>query len=154
MHRRLIVLVSLLVALLGRLPAQTAKPAPWSAKSDRTVGGPEADLVVRTGDINNLGFGWPPGFDPFSGKSTPPHGYPWTPPAGAPAGTDRIMLGSAVTAQDVATRSGDGYAGSTQRPDNMPQPVTLVRILLIHGQGVAAAIGLCNDRPLLPRIHV
>jgi outer membrane protein OmpA-like peptidoglycan-associated protein len=122
----MIVLVSLLVALLGQLVAQTAKPAPWSAKSERTVGGPEADLVVRTGDINNLGFGWPQGFDPFSGKSTEPHSYPWTPPQGAPAGTDRIMLGSAVTAQDVATRSGDGYAGSTQRPDNMPQPVTLV----------------------------
>ena len=125
MHRRLIVLMSILIALLGQLPAQTTKPALWSAKTERTVGGPEADLVVRTGDINNLGFGWPQGFDPFSGRSTPPHSYPWTPPPGAPAGTDRIMLGSAVTPQDVATRSGDGYAGSAERPDSMPQPVTL-----------------------------
>jgi len=81
--------------------------------------------VVRTGDINNLGFGWPQGFDPFSGQSTPSHAYPWTPSAGAPEGTDRIMLGSAVTPQDVASRAGDGYAASTKRPDTMPQAVTL-----------------------------
>ncbi len=102
-----------------------ATPAPWSATAERTVGGPEADLVVRTGDINNLGFGWPQGFDPFSGKSTPSHAYPWTPPKGAPPGTDRIMLGSAVTQQDIGSRPGDGYAASTKRPDTMPQPVTL-----------------------------
>ncbi len=53
-------------------------------ESERTEGGPEADLVVRTGDINNLGFGWPAGFDPFSGESTPPHPFPWTPPPGSP----------------------------------------------------------------------
>jgi hypothetical protein len=76
------ILVPLAVALFGQLVAQTAKPAPWSAMTERTVGGPEADLLVRTGDINNLGFGWPQGFDPFSGKSTPSHAYPWKPPAG------------------------------------------------------------------------
>ncbi len=110
--------------LLGQAAA-SHPPAPWSATVERTVGGPEADLVVRTGDINNLGFGWPQGFDPFSGKSTPSHAYPWTPPKGAPAGTDRIMLGSAVTQQDIGSRPGDGYAGSTKRGDTMPQPVTL-----------------------------
>jgi OOP family OmpA-OmpF porin len=35
------------------------------------------------------------------------------------------MLGSAVTAEDVGKRPGDGYAGSTHRPENLPQPVTL-----------------------------
>src|SRR5947208_9683083 len=90
--------MSILIALLRQLPAQTTKPALWSAKTERTVGGPEADLVVRTGDIDNLGFGWPQGFDPFSGQSTPPHPGP-TPekiPPGAPDGTDRIMIGSAL----------------------------------------------------------
>jgi outer membrane protein OmpA-like peptidoglycan-associated protein len=125
--RTRIILASLALCLAPTLLlAQTGKPASWQATSERTVGGPEADLVVRTGDINNLSFGWPQGFDPFSGKSTPAHGYPWKPPAGAPEGTDRIMLGSAVTPQDVSTRSGDGYAGSTERADTMPRPVTLV----------------------------
>jgi outer membrane protein OmpA-like peptidoglycan-associated protein len=118
--------MSILAACVAPAVAQPGNPASWSQKSERTVGGPEADLVVRTGDINNLGFGWPQGFDPFSGKSTPSHGYPWKAPAGAPEGTDRIMLGSGVTAQDVNSRPGDGYAHGTQRPDNTPQPVTIV----------------------------
>lgn len=119
------IVLALALVLTGRLVAQTSKPAPWSAASERTVGGPEADLVVRTGDINNLGFGWPPGFDPFSGKSTPPHPYPWNAPAGAPVGTDRILLGSGVRTEDVSTRPGDGYAGTTQRANTMPQPITV-----------------------------
>jgi OOP family OmpA-OmpF porin len=81
----------------------------WALKYERTENGPEADLVVRTGDINNLGFGWPQGFDPFSGKSTPPHQWPDANniPAGAPDGTDRIMIGTAVT-----PGIGDGYSGA------------------------------------------
>lgn len=81
----------------------------WGLKYERTEGGREADLVVRTGDINNLGFGWPQGFDPFSGQSTPPHQWPDINkiPPGAPDGTDRIMIGSAVI-----PGSGDGYSGA------------------------------------------
>src|SRR5512146_3128351 len=81
----------------------------WGLKYERTDNSPEADLVVRTGDINNLGFGWPQGFDPFSGKSTPPHQWPDVNniPEGAPDGTDRIMIGTAVTAS-----GGDGYSGA------------------------------------------
>jgi outer membrane protein OmpA-like peptidoglycan-associated protein len=104
----------------------------WPLEYERTVGGPDADLVVRTGDINNLGFGWPQGFDPFSGKSTPPHPWPSIDqiPAQAPPGTDRIMLGTSVmpvhmvrqqTAGGPAqimldsmthTDGGDGYSAS------------------------------------------
>ena len=79
----------------------------WALKYERTENGPEADLVVRTGDINNLGFGWPDGFDPFSGKSTPPHQWPDLNniPAGAPDGTDRDLIGSGLI-----TGLGDGYS--------------------------------------------
>lgn len=81
----------------------------WKMQYERTEGGAEADLVVRTGDINNLGFGWPQGFDPFSGKSTPPHSYPWKPRPESAAGTDRIMLGSGFEAKDPGY---DGYSRS------------------------------------------
>jgi len=111
-------------SVLSLSAAQTASAGKWDDKTERTVGGPEADLVVRTGDINNLGFGWPAGFDPFTGKSTPSHGFPWTPPANAPAGTDRIMLGSAVTSHDLDLYNGDGYSRG-KRSDNLPQPITL-----------------------------
>jgi len=132
-------------------PAAPAVPAPivpvaatgdqakdWALPYERTEAGPEADLVVRTGDINNLGFGWPPGFDPFSGKSTPVHRYPWKPPAGSPAGTDLIMIGSAVTDADSYAHTHDGYSSGLgcygpvpntpvckERLETMPQPVTL-----------------------------
>jgi OmpA-OmpF porin, OOP family len=65
---------------------------------ERTENGREADLLVRTGDINNLGFGWPKDFDPFSGKSSPPRPWPNPeniPPA-APDATDRILIGTGM----------------------------------------------------------
>jgi len=112
----------------------------WALKYERTVAGPEADLVVRTGDINNLGFGWPTGFDPFSGQSTPPHSFPWKAPVDEPAGTDRIEVGSVLTANDPLSYShgGDGYSGVISncscdpnfppcqgRLDSMPQAIRL-----------------------------
>jgi hypothetical protein len=79
----------------------------WKLQYERTEGGPEADLVVRTGDINNLGFGWPQDFDPFSGKSTPPHSFPWKANPESPSGTDRIMLGTSFGPKDSGY---DGYS--------------------------------------------
>ncbi len=97
----------------------------WDDNDERIEGGPEADLVVRVGKINDLGFGWPEGFNPFTGESTPAHSWPWTPPVDTPAGLKRIMVGSSVTDRDVATRSGDGYSHSTQRGDTQPVPITV-----------------------------
>jgi OmpA-OmpF porin, OOP family len=107
---RALCLFGLLVAAAALpLAAVADQSADWALEHQRTEGGPEADLVVRTGDINNLGFGWPKGFNPFSGESTEPH--PWPDdnhiPAGAPDGTDRVMIGSAVI-----PGLGDGYSGA------------------------------------------
>src|SRR5215472_7289477 len=100
----------------------------WALEHERTENGPEADLVVRTGDINNLGFGWPQGFDPFSGQSTPPHPWPNPDkiPANAPEGTDRIMIGSALDPPaDYPTHAlvlDDGYSGVLQRCEGVKSP--------------------------------
>ena len=98
----------------------------WALKYERTVNGPEADLVVRTGDINNLGFGWPKGFDPFSGNSTPSHPWPWAPRPGAPDGTDRIMIGSSLVPPDDYPQHHlnlhDGYSSALHRCDGLPPP--------------------------------
>ncbi len=84
---------------------------------------PEADLVIRVGDIDNLGFGWPEDFNPFTGKNTDAHDYPWEAESDDPPGTDRIFV---VSGYSLATSTGaDGYTTSTSRPDNEPQPVTL-----------------------------
>ena len=99
----------------------------WALEYERTVGGPEADLVVRTGDINNLGFGWPKGFDPFSGQSTP--GHPWPNidhiPPNAPPGTDRIMLGTGVMPVHMSIQH---VAGQADR--------IAVAVIVKQGQGL------------------
>jgi len=81
--------------------------------------------VVRAGDINNLGFGWPKGFTPFSGKSTPAHEWPCSPRPGAVPGTDRIMLASVITDAELAKGGGDGYSHCSKRNETMPEAVTL-----------------------------
>lgn len=120
-------LFALALSLVFVACAAAQAPPSWSSKTERTVNGPEADLLVRTGDINNLGFGWPDGFDPFSGKSTPSHNYPWDPRPGAPAGTDRILMGSVVNQHDVENHAGDGYSrwAEQNRAASTPVPVTL-----------------------------
>jgi outer membrane protein OmpA-like peptidoglycan-associated protein len=100
-------------------------PASWKLQAERIVGGREADLVVRTGDINNLGYGWPLHFTPFSGESTPAHPWPCQPRPGAAPGTDRIMLGTGVTENDLKTKSGEGYSRCSTRPDNLPQAIPI-----------------------------
>ncbi|HZZ00608.1 MAG TPA: OmpA family protein [Candidatus Baltobacteraceae bacterium] len=102
-------------------------PAGWSNQTERTVNGREAELLVRTGSIDNLGFGWPPHFTPFSGKSTPSHQWVCTSRPGAAPGTDRSELGSGVpvNANGTAKNPLEGYAGCSKRPDNVPQAIPL-----------------------------
>jgi outer membrane protein OmpA-like peptidoglycan-associated protein len=117
---------SLLTALAAQQQRASQGPVPgitdssWLEPRLEVRGGPEADLVVRVGDIDNFGFGWPNRFDPFSGRSTPRHRYPWTPGDNDPPGTDRIMVVSGHR-----TARGDGYTSTTSRPANTPQPLQL-----------------------------
>ncbi len=108
----------------------------WALEYERTVGGPEADLVVRTGDINNLGFGWPQGFDPFSGQSTPSHRWPDINhiPPNAPPGTDRIMIGTSVMPIHL----------SIQHVAGQPDRVVLDSALKpLYGDGYSGSLGDC-----------
>lgn len=115
----------------------------WALAYERTEGGPEADLVVRTGDINNLGFGWPAGFDPFSGQSTPVHPGPniYRIPPNAPPGTDRIMLGS-ISAVHM----------TVQHTAGKPDQIVIDRLLKVAGaDGYSWSLGSCymlSDRVL------
>jgi OmpA-OmpF porin, OOP family len=111
-------------------------PPGWEKQSDRVENGREAELVVRTGSIDNLGFGWPPNFTPFSGKSTPVHPWICSARPGAAPGTDRNMLGTGVTDESRKGKPADGYSGCDTRPDNLPQAVPLEMGTLpstIHG---------------------
>jgi fibro-slime domain-containing protein len=83
----------------------------------------EAECVARTGDIDNLGFGWALDFNPFSGEAAPEHDYPFSPDEDDPSGTDRIQV---ITSYDYeSNRDTDGYTDSTSRPNNRPTPITI-----------------------------
>jgi hypothetical protein len=64
----------------------------WNLQSSVIKDSNEADLIARTGDIDNFNFGWPENYSPFSGKSTPVHSYPWEIDSNDAKGTDRIMV--------------------------------------------------------------
>lgn len=101
----------------------TNLPEDWRQTYRVQRDAPEADLLVQVGDIDNLGFGWRDGFDPFSGQSTPRHAYPWRPGTNDPPGTDRVMVISGMRDYDTARH--DGYSSNTSRPYNTPEPITL-----------------------------
>jgi hypothetical protein len=106
--------LALALALLCGLAA-----AQDSGTSTSVSQGGDADLVVTVGDIDNLGFGWPEGFDVFSGQTTPSHGFPWKPEADDAPGTDVIMVGTG------AKGAADGYSGATAKPDNAPVAINM-----------------------------
>ncbi|MCB0283906.1 MAG: Ig-like domain-containing protein [Calditrichaeota bacterium] len=95
----------------------------WASKDTVMYNTPEAEIMVRSGDIDNLRFGWPTNFDPFSGNNTPSHGYPWTPDTTDPSGTDRIMVPTSYNGSPPHGR--DGYTSGTSRPGNIVSPITL-----------------------------
>lgn len=101
----------------------------WNATTITLYNTSEAAIMHRTGDIDNLGFGWPSGFDPFTGQNTPVHGFPFYPESEDPDGTDRIMVISGYTYQGGTA---DGYTSTTTRPGNMPLPVKLQFDLQSH----------------------
>jgi len=110
------------VLLLAWLVPQAGSD--WPKKTSVVRDAPEAEMIVRTGDIDNLGFGWPEGFDPYTGRSTEPHEFPYKPSSDDPAGTDRIMVPTGYK-YGGPERLTDGYTGSTSRPENDPLPVVL-----------------------------
>ncbi|MBP9097413.1 MAG: OmpA family protein [Ferruginibacter sp.] len=82
----------------------------WKAHSAFLQNTAEADYIIRVGDIDNLGFGWPDGFDPFCGRTTDAHAYPWKAGKEDLPGFDRILLSSKFTAGKNMPCGGDGYS--------------------------------------------
>lgn len=96
----------------------------WSKQHLVLKNTPEADLMIRVGDIDNLGFGFDPEFNPFSGRTTGSHDFPWVVKPEDARGTDRIMVPSGYIYEN-SLFSQDGYTGGTQRPDNNPVKISI-----------------------------
>jgi OmpA-OmpF porin, OOP family len=84
----------------------------WTKQSVYIPNTIEADHIIRIGDVDNLGFGWPEGFDPFCGRMTEAHGYPWEAKFEDMAGFDRILLSSKYNPNDPKGCGEDGYSGA------------------------------------------
>ncbi|KAF0200488.1 MAG: Cna B domain-containing [Bacteroidetes bacterium] len=122
-----------LVAVVVPVKPDTVKPVPevvydkvdnWKKKRVVMKNTPDAELMVRVGDVDNINSGFAQGYNPFSGELTEWNEYPWEVDKTDPDGTDRIMVPSAyIYGSEVWI---DGYTESTQRPENLPKPVTLI----------------------------
>ncbi|NBB80658.1 MAG: hypothetical protein GVY36_14640 [Verrucomicrobia bacterium] len=80
---------------------ETTEDGPWAAKGVSLEDTPQAGRVIRVGDIDNFGFGWQAGANPYQGRALRERPPLWSNPEAAegrrsedPPGTDRLMAGS------------------------------------------------------------
>ncbi len=105
---KLALLVSFVFTMCAVHGRTTDTDGDWSAQTVALTNTREAEYVIRTGDIDNLGFGFEEGFNPFTGRSTAVHPFPFDPSPNDAPGTDRIMAGSGFTGSGFPAGQ-DGY---------------------------------------------
>lgn len=89
----------------------------------------EAEHIIRIGDVDNLGFGWPDDFDPFCGRMTQAHTYPWNAPENDLPFMDRIMVSSKFSGEGSCGNDGYSYASGqiTKGPAVYQLPTTKIK---------------------------
>ena len=104
----------------------------WTKQQVSIKNSSEADFIIRLGDVDNLGFGWPEGFDPFCGRMTDAHAYPWDAHNEDIPGFDRILLSSRFNPEALHDCGGDGYSASYN--PRLTKPVTwTIPTEVLHG---------------------
>jgi len=91
----------------------------WTSRNAVLKNTLEADLIIRIGDVDNLGFGWPEDFDPFCGRMTQAHFFPWDADPQETEGFDRITISSSYSPEKSICGS-DGYSASCQQGNCKP----------------------------------
>jgi len=92
----------------------------WTRQHAALKNAIEAEYIVRVGDVDNLGFGWPDDFDPFCGRMTQAHAFPWDAHQEDQPGFDRILLSSKFSPTAERTCGGDGYSGAFNPKTSKP----------------------------------
>lgn len=92
----------------------------WTLQQAVIKNSAEAEFIIRVGDIDNLGFGWPEGFDPFCGRMTESHSFPWEANGADMPGFDRILLSSKYNPEKGSNCGADGYSGSFDKVQCKP----------------------------------
>lgn len=103
---------------------KTKNDGDWLLKQLTLTKTPEAELMIRVGDIDNLNFGFSEGYSPFSGKSTGTHEFPWYIDETDPIGTDRIYVPTSYNEKETPCGN-DGYTDSGERPENIPKAIVI-----------------------------
>jgi outer membrane protein OmpA-like peptidoglycan-associated protein len=125
-HRHGLIALLVLASLTATASQTVTSDRDWKAQSANLAGTPEAAFIIRVGDVDNLGFGWPEKFDPFCGRMTESHPFPWQPDAADAAGFDRMLVSSRFNRAATARECGsDGYASSDDPPASRPAPYSL-----------------------------
>jgi OOP family OmpA-OmpF porin len=121
MSFRHIVIAALAAAQAAVASSQTiSADRDWKAQQAALTDTREAALIIRVGDVDNLGFGWPDGFDPFCGRMTQTHPFPFAPQAGDLDGLDRMIVSSKFKPGANVKCGGDGYSSSGTPPPARP----------------------------------
>ena len=126
-------LIAIFIVMITKVFAQviTENDGDWTQQVVVMKMTPESEFMIRTGDIDNLGFGWSENFNPFTGRSTEAHEFPWEPKAGDAVGTDRIMIGSYFGKKDSSC-GGDGYSSSAGKPLPVTLPLDVLKNVTIR----------------------
>lgn len=123
MKKRFLTLFAILSFVIASAQRISENDGDWDKQFLVLRNTAEADLMIRVGDIDNLGFGFEPDFNPFTGRSTWSHGFPWEVKKEDARGTDRIMV--PVSFKYGSPVDQDGYTSSTKRPGNNPYSISI-----------------------------
>lgn len=119
---------------------QTPTDGDWSARLVELKNTKQSEYMIRVGDIDNLGFGWEENYDPFSGKSTFIHDFPWEYDPKEIKGMDCILLSSSVGKKEPPC-SGDGYSSSLAYDKQSRRPQVLeLPLKSLKGASIQSAI--------------
>lgn len=107
----------------------------WAKQESVITQASDAELIVRIGDIDNLGFDWPEGYDPFCGRLSDAHHYPWGGNESDLPGFDRILLSSKFKPEMDHSCGGDGYSAAydpqTSKPPVFNLPASAAKGMVI-----------------------
>jgi|CXWL01.1.fsa_nt_gi outer membrane protein OmpA-like peptidoglycan-associated protein len=123
MKKNILAVVFISVTISSFAQRTTETDGDWSRQFLVLKNTAEADLMIRAGDIDNLGFGFAEDYNPFTGRSTWSHGFPWDIKNENARGTDRIMVPTSF--KYGSPKASEGYTSTTQRPGNKPIPISI-----------------------------
>lgn len=106
-------LISFLIIPIVKAQVKTVSAdVDWSNQGTVLKNTIEAEYIIRVGDVDNLNFNWPGSFDPFCGRMTEAHYYPWPANPDDLPGFDRILLSSKFNPAKPQNCGTDGYTAS------------------------------------------